>query len=513
MRNIEKAKRQLMSLVGIIYNVDDPEFIPILPDDVNVDETLGKLVQELTKYINSKKEIYEEYTEVKQKNHLVVSLINKIVIDVLYKGRDRKQPLFEIIYDKDKKMKEALDNVMKMFKIEKHIEEDLFEALLFGEYYLKNDFQNSQLDDCYEYIDVLPVYARGELTKVFETADQTKSNFYGTEVDPMSMFIISLSLPGERIKLKVYDQSGTRYYIKIPSPFIMPQTLQLLTSIALMEKLIPLNQLSKVDKGSVVNVEVPAGTPVGQMFEITREYEKQLNSRFKIDPHNTNVDDILSMFGRYKVIPRVSSQKSTMDVRDLPRGQDIEANDFEYLVRTLANRLGVPISYIYRGIDEDPKATLLYLLKLQFIRDRISESVKTFLINYINYRRKHGDKSLSLDESALIVKTPAIPGIESLDTVDYADALSATMNNILGLIKEFSSVITEDTTKSLNKAALVEILNLRLEPILVKKVFDIEELQKELKEKSKQPDETPDETEPSPEEPEAGQEEELDQEL
>ena len=42
----------------------------------------------------------------------------------------------------------------------------------------------------------------------------------------------------------------------------------------------------------------------------------------------------------------------------------IEADDFEYLARTLANRLVVPISYIFRGIDEDPKVTLLYFLKV-----------------------------------------------------------------------------------------------------------------------------------------------------
>ena len=92
MGKIDKAKKALMSLVGIHYTVDDPEFIPIMfgDDRLMQDKTLGELVQELSKYLSNKKEIYNTYTEIRQTNHLVVSLLNKVAIDILYKGRDRK---------------------------------------------------------------------------------------------------------------------------------------------------------------------------------------------------------------------------------------------------------------------------------------------------------------------------------------------------------------------------------------------------------------------------------------
>lgn len=484
MGKMERAKKALMSLVGIHYTVEDPEFIPIVPDDHMMrDKSLGELVQELSKYLSDKKEIYQRYTEIRHTNHLVVSLLNKVAIDVLYKGRDRKDPLFEVHYDKDPNMQKILDRTLKAFKVEKHLEEDIFELLLFGEYYLKNDFKNNQLDDCYDYTDVLPVYSRGELVQCYETSQEKSNNYYGEEVDPDSIFIMSLALPGERIKLKVQDDSGNRYYIKIPSPFILPSTLSLLTSIAIMEKLIPLSQLMKIDKGQMVTVSVPSGTSVTQMFEITREYEKQLNSRLQIDANTTSVDDLISGFGRYKCIPQVGDRKATMDTKELPQGKDIESTDFEYLARTLANRLGIPVSYIFKGIDEDPKVTLLYLLKIELIRERLRESIKTFLVNYIEYRREVKGDNLILDPSALHITTPAIPGIESLDTVDYADAMSATMSNVLRLVNDFAAIIDQDTTKSLDKKALIEVLNQRLEPILGKEIFDLFELEKELKEK------------------------------
>ncbi|MHA1866823.1 MAG: hypothetical protein ACTSXD_02015 [Candidatus Heimdallarchaeaceae archaeon] len=485
MSKIERAKKALMSLVGIHYTVEDPEFIPIMPDreGFGSGKSLGELVQELSKYLSDKKEIYTTYTEIRKSNHLVVSLLNKVAIDVLYKGRDRKEPLFDVKYDKDPNMQKILTRTLQAFKVEKHLEEDIFELLLFGEYYLKNDFKNNQLDDCYEYIDILPIYSRGELVECYETNQEKSNNYYGESIDPKSVFIMSLALPGERIKLKVFDDSGNRYYIKIPSPFIIPSTLSLLTSIAIMEKLIPLNQLMKIDKGQMITVGVPPGTPVAQMFEITREYEKQLNSRLQIDANTVSVDDLISGFGRYKCVPVIGDRKATMDTKDLPQGGDIESNDFEYLARTLANRLGVPVSYIFKGIDEDPKVTLLYLLKVELMRERLRESVKSFLINYIDYRREVKGDSLILDPSQLHIMTPAIPGIESLDTVDYADALSATMSNVLRLVNDFTDVIDKETTKSLDKKALIEVLNQRLEPILGKEVFDLYELDKELKDK------------------------------
>ena len=198
---------------------------------------------------------------------------------------------------------------------------------------------------------------------------------------------------------------------------------------------------------------------------------------------------MISGFGRYKCIPTIGDRKATMDTKELPQGRDIEVNDFEYLARTLANRLGVPISYIFRGIDEDPKVTLLYLLKVELIRERLRDSVKTFLINYINYRRDVKSDSLILDPAALHITTPAIPGIESLDTVDYADAMSATMSNVQRLVMDFAGIIEQDTTKALNKKALVEVLNARLEPILGAEVFDLYALEKELKEKEKSKEE------------------------
>ncbi len=471
MANQNTIIQNVRSLLGIMYDVkEEADIIPIMPDGSDVAQGgLGKLVSELQPHLRTKKEIHEKYTNLK-KNHLVEGLLSKVSTDILTKGKPKDDPLIATIkYPPNRKLEKTMRQVLDNFKIETHLKETVFDFLLYGEYYFHIDYKENELDDRYDYVDLLPVYIRGGVDKIVHVRNENLGIEGAKEVKPHTVFFYSLDVPGQRIRLRLKDKSGAKYYVKVPTPFILPSVIRLLNSITLLELLIPLSQLMKVDKGQLVTVGVPPGTQIDQMFKIVREYEKQLNNRFTALSNLSfdSVEDIVQGFGKYKCIPTIGGEKGSMDVRDLPKPQEIEFTDFEYLVSAIANRLNVPISYIISTEEEDPKQKMAYLAKLQIIRDNIAFGVKRFLIDYFAHRKADKKGKIIIDPDKLEVHLHEVPGTESIDTVDYADALSGTLSNVQRIIEDFSRMIGEaDASTGLDKDALIKVLNVRLAPIL-----------------------------------------------
>lgn len=479
-----KIKNMIRGLVGIKYPKTETEFVPIVQEKTTDDGGIGKLIQALNPHIKTKQDIYSTYGELRS-NPLVQSLLSKVVLDILYKGRSEISPLIIIEYP-DPSLKEILEKQVDTFKLETHIKESLFDTLLYGEYYLKIDYNNTELDDTYNYNDLIPIYSRGQVNKYLKLSKSTglvytSGNTYNLEIGANEVFSLSLALPGHRIKLEVKDKSGSKYYVNIPSPFVNSASIPLLNSTIMMEKLIPLSQLMKIDRGQIVNVSVPPGTPIQQMFDICKRYEMELNSKSK-DMSSMTVDDILATFGKYKCIPSAGDRKASMELRDLPAPESIEVTDFEYMNGVLANRLGVPLSYIITTDREDtPRSLLTYLFKIAFIRQSIARSVHAFLSNYMNYRRNiQGNKSLTFDPKKLKVKLPAVPGTQTLDAVDIADATSAVLSNVQRIIQDFVDTLAE-APPSVNKVVLLDILNDKLEPIIGRRVFDSSKADEKVK--------------------------------
>lgn len=476
MASVSKIKNMIRGFVGIKYPKEETELMPILPE-LNKTDGIGVLLQALSPHIKSKQDIYKVYTELKN-NPLVQSLLSKVSLDVLYKGRPVNTDLVNIEYP-DETVKEILEKQITNFKIEQNIQENLFDTLLYGEYYTEIDWNNGELDDKYNYNEIMPVYLRGEVNKYLKLGKSvgltyTSGNTYDIEIPKENIFRLSLALPGHRTKLEVKDKSGSKYYVNIPSPFINPAAIPLLNSAMMMEKLIPLSQLMKVDRGQIINVSVPPGTPIEQMFTICKRYEMELNAKSK-DLTSMSVDDILATFGKYKCIPSVGDRKASMELKDTPAPESMETTEFEYVNGLLSNRLGVPMSYIITSDREDsPRSLLTYLMKVAFIRHSIAESVKTFLIDYMKYRRVvQGNKSLVFDAKKLRVKLPSVPGTETLDSVDIADATSAVLSNVQRIIQDFVDTLGT-APPSVNKKVLLDVLNDKLEPIIGRRVFDAE---------------------------------------
>lgn len=471
-----RAKQALRSLLGIVYQTPDtPEIIPIIPEHRNNDGSLGKLVGELQPFIDDKKKLYKQYSELKN-NHLVEGLLSKVTTDILQKGKPKDQPFINgVEYEPDPKVAEICETVLKTYRIEDHIREILYDTLVYGEYYMFIDHKNKELDDRYEYYQIMPIYVRSEVAQVLKHVSGV-SNDKSKTIEPHELFFLSLSIPGQRIKLRLTDKSGSKYYIKVSTPFILPSIIGLLHSITLMELLMPLAQLMKIDKGQVVTVNMPPGTQIKQMFSAAKEYERELNNRFSSslggDFSFDSVQAILQSFGKYKVLPSIGGQKPSMEVRDMPMARDIEMQDFEYLVSTVANRLNVPVSYIYFVDREDSRQRMAYLAKLQAIRDGIALSVKRFLVDYLEHRRVENVGKISIDPSKLKVKIPEVPGVESIDTVDYMDALSGTMSNIQNIIDGFGRLLM-DMPPEIDKGRLINMLNSKLEPVLGDKIFSL----------------------------------------
>jgi len=477
--------KSIKKMVGIQYDVtEQPQYIPVVPDDFDQanggkSKSYGELLGELSPHLETKKQIYDTYTKLRP---IIEPLLNKVVVDVLHKGRTDGEEFITIKYEGNPEIESILIKQVETFRLELQIIETLFDALLYGEYYQKIDYTNNELDDCYEYNDIMPVYSAGKIKKTMKVDQSGYSSKDNKDIDHKELYIISISMPGYRIRLKVKDkENGSKYYLRIPSPFVPTSAIGLLMSISIMEKLIPLIQLMKLDRGQLVTIPVPVGTPINQMFDICREYEKQINTRMKDSITSLtfeSIDDIVSSFGKYKVLPSVqgTGQKASMDSRDLPAARDVQFSDFDYLLTSAANRIGVPLSYMVSGttIQDDPKATLQYLMKLRFIREKIADSIFHFLCNYVSYRRQNkGDAALSeFKAKNLEVILPVVPGTESIASVDYMDAMSATLNNVQTIISNFGSVV-KDPPAGLDISKMMDIVNGKLRPILGQDVFDL----------------------------------------
>lgn len=469
--NLDRAKKTIRGLLGIKYDEPVEEIIPIIPERKTGDRSgIGDLWSNLVPHVKTKNDIYKRYSQLR-KVHVIESLLEKVAIDLCQKGRVQGEDLIKITYEGNKDIEDIFNKIKDKFDIEKNIEEVMFEFLLYGEYILKNDFKNSQLDDRYDYNDILAVYTRGEVVKCFPIQYKkiSQRDYFEEKVfDPVELFI--LSLPGSRIKLETFDKDGTRFYVQIPTPFISPYAIELINILLLLEKLIPLSQLVKLDKGQMLTAPVPPGTPINQIFDIVKEYEDRLNSRKDFSMDSLEIDDLLKFFGKYKVIPTLG-EKGSSEVREMPSSQEMGYENFEYVIRALTSRLNVPINYIINGLGEDsPKATLLYFNKLKQIRENIAVSVKVFLIHYIEYRQQKEGSNISVDPKKLSVLLPQIPGTESLDSVDYMDSLSGTLSNIHRIVEDYSNLLKEPN-KALDKKKLINLVNEKVAPLLGGSVF------------------------------------------
>lgn len=474
--SVEDQVKEIQTVGSDFDNQEDKELIKSF--GLGKADGLGKFISELNPVLASKKTIYSAYLALKPQ---LEPLLNKIVIDVLYKGRGEDENFIKLEYP-DEDVLDILNNCLKMFKIESHIAESIFDSLLWGEYYLKVDFPGTEIDDCWEYKDVLVVYSAG---KVYKGYMITEDDRLKPIEDLSSILVISSAIPGSRFRLSSKDADGNRVYVKIPSPFIPKVVLPLLNYIMLMESLIPLNQLLRTDRNQLISITVPAGTTINEMFSISRDYESMINTKLKDvggELDASAIEMILSSFGRYKVIPTVagSGTKAGMELRDLPKPEAIEKTDFEYLIGAVANKSGVPYSYVNpttTPAQDDPRAALQYLLKILFIRKSIASSIKKFLCDYVDYRKtSKGDSGYSLDKDKLRVVLPSVPGTEALSTIDYMDGITATLNNVQTIIQNFSMIMGDDKMKGLDTVALTNMLNSKLRPVVGTDVFKLEDL-------------------------------------
>jgi hypothetical protein len=489
---IEQAKTMLKSMLGIVYDqVEDGQVVPIIPTEDPLirrqnsgknSQSLGEIWNEITPHIKGKESIGKRYNRLREIN-VVESILGKVRNDILTKGRQQGDSLIEIIYDGSADVEDICNSVLKTFQMEKVIEETLYDFLLFGEYILDIDWKGSELDDKFDYNDIMSVYSRGKVVECFKLKSRKTRSSTGTEsyqtqmaetIDSNTLLIFQL--PGNRIKLEVYDKSDNRYYVKIPTPFISPYALELLNILLLLEKLIPLSQLVRIDKGQMLTAPVPPGTPVNQVFDLVKEYENKLNAKRStdIDFEMLDINELMRYFGKYKVIP-VLGEKGGAEVRDLPQPADLQFENFDYVLRALSSRLNIPTHYIINSdTPEQPREVLNYFNRIKSIRENIAESVKVFLVNYFEYRKTSENSNVKLDIDKLTVRLPSVPGTESLDSVDYIDALSGTLANVYTILDNFKNLINAPE-KGLMKQNIVNMMNQKLQPILGADMFEYDE--------------------------------------
>ena len=100
-------------------------------------------------------------------------------------------------------------------------------------------------------------------------------------------------------------------------------------------------------------------------------------------------------------------------------------------------------------------------------------------MGYVNYRNDKKGANIKLDEEELKVKLPTVPGTETLDSVDIADATSNVLSNVQRIIQDYVDTLTE-APPEVDKKVLLNVLNDKIEPILGKRPFDTSKIKEKI---------------------------------
>jgi hypothetical protein len=117
----------------------------------------------------------------------------------------------------------------------------------------------------------------------------------------------------------------------------------------------------------------------------------------------------------------------------------------------------------------------------------MADSIKDLALSYIDVQEK-----TFIDPNVITVEVPSVPGVDELDSMDYAQLYSQTLSDTSRLIADASDAIDKMVDNgNVDIKSYVDFINSKLKPLTGRDIFDL----KSIMDKAKAPV-TPDQTVP-----------------
>jgi hypothetical protein len=350
------------------------------------------------------------------------------------------------ISSKNRDVQKAIDRLEDLFHFDSFVEQMAYEALTYGEYYIRLDVDNQQKKgitgwyDDVQQEEVVPYFESGQLLGYIRQNSDIKVKKDVTLTPAYNYGRFSFGTRKVMIRLQGIDRiidsmagkgskDGTRA-VKIGNP-IFYGLVDKIKDLMLLESLVPAGRLSQLSSSNLVGVTVPGSYPVKEANDFARTVEGMINDKVSISSSGlVTAADIIATAGATKVIPVFGDkgQLQKFDYKaDNMRDALSEVNDIRQII---CDSIGIPKELLFGESGTESKKEFLrryarYLRKIRTLQFCIIEGVKNLIIiDLLN-------SGVSFKESDIdITFVKAIVEIDNLDSLEYIDASIQALTNL-----------------------------------------------------------------------------------
>lgn len=405
-----------------------------LEDFNNPNNTYASLLTAIQQEAQTKQDYYRKMDMIKDYDY-IESIIRDVGTDVLTKSYNSDTPFFNFFIknEKYKNLENKVNEDIQRLNIYGWLTDIIDNLLLYGQYILKIDYKNNELDDRLIQENTLPTYSKGDIKKVYTT--EIKNNIkengmtQGKLYDEKEFFILTLFTTYKN--LPIVGEDGNFYTIKLPKGIIPESIIPKIIYLKLLESLQPLIELQAMDQKMFFYIRFPTGHDVTEAYKAVTRYEKYLKSILNLDNIDiSDVNSILEQVSTVKVIPLFGDQ-SQMEPQTIEKINRIDLSQIEDLRNSISSALKI-------NINGDNTSNTQYLKLIKRLRLMIRDSISASLINYIKvvYRVTLTDKDFEL-----IV--PEVYGTEDLDTIEYLNLHLSSFRDTLDISTLIANTLSE----------------------------------------------------------------------
>lgn len=433
---VEDAKLSaLMNRAGTDYHLYEALF-----------NTLRSVLDTKDKYIKLIDEI-KDYD-------FVESLINDITEDSLHKYYDPVQgPFFKVeLLDPgyNERFQESLQEYLDSLDFHNHLTEITEEFLLYGEYIFKYDKESKEIDNGLHQSSFTPLFSKNKIMGVFNSESST---FH--DVD--NFIIINYKSKNRRTDFK--SKSGSFFYTKTPRGLISVGLAEKIQMIRILEALIPIVELMKIEDKTIYHMRVPPGETLVRAYEKAESYKRIIKSLTGVEAPKS-LDDVISRLGDPKIIPMFGNQ-SELSEKQFRGLNSIDTNKIDEIKRDIKSQLGITTDE--SGLTVNPK----YLKLIRTIRLAWKDGISRILL-------AHCRNTLNLDITIkdILVTFPEVKGTNEIDSLDYLHIFASSVNDTARLISDAESYISRlSSSEYIEKDLVLEFFNKSLRPIVGTDMF------------------------------------------
>lgn len=389
--------------------------------------------------------------------YLIDVILNQVTEDALAPDTTTGDVL--TVKSKNPEIQKRIDRLQEIIDFDDLVCDITPDLLANGQYYLRPDVRAPQKDnkgsivkqggmdellDTVEQSSVVAITKNGQITKYLVQGDNNKLELVG----PAEYVKFTLGNQKLRVDLNAEYRDNFKEnedvfkdiprYIRLGKSFLYP-VLAKIKELELLEAMVPAAKLSKLSSGTLVGVNLPAGTDLNKALDAAKRIEGMINKQIGIDSYKNEItlETIMSSAGKMKVVPLLGD-KGTLQKLDY---QSDEPDDLVRSVKDLreviCTSLGMPYELIFG--NSETKGALLkkyarYLRRLKSVQRALADGVREII--YIDLA--NAGVPFKLDEVEVEFSNKLIE-IDNLDKLEFVDTTIGLLKNLDTFVKDLNS--------------------------------------------------------------------------